>query len=90
MSDEYIHDGKDTQGEWKPGKLIRIPDASKAHIDALQLHARALAAHCEMLGMNAENMVAAIANVSVPYPEEAYHKMMIKWGLINEKGEPLI
>jgi dsRNA-specific ribonuclease len=53
-------------------------------------HAQALAAHCECLAMNAENMIAAIANISTPYSEAAYHKMMQKWELINEKGEPII
>ena len=64
--------------------------ALRSHEETMRLHAQALAAHCECLAMNAENMIAAIANISTPYPEAAYHKMMQKWGLINEKGDPLI
>ena len=54
------------------------------------IHSRALAAHCECLGMNAENCVAACQNTSPPYRDDHYYQIMQKWGLINEKGEPLI
>ncbi len=53
-------------------------------------HSKALAAHCECLGMNAENMWAAIANEEPVYKNEHYREMMQKWGLMNEKGEPMI
>lgn len=54
------------------------------------IHSRALACHCECLGMNAENMWAAIANQSPVYVSNHYYQIMQKWGLVNEKGEPLI
>ena len=60
--------------------------ALRSHEETMRLHAQALAAHCECLAMNAENMIAAIANISTPYPEAAYHKMMQKWGSINTGG----
>jgi hypothetical protein len=83
------------QGSMKgSGNLQNCPKIMVCDVDTLckhlSIHAKALAAHCECLAMNAENMIAAIANISTPYPEAAYHKMMQKWGLINEKGEPLI
>ena len=52
------------------------------------LHAKALACHCECLGFNAANMVAAMADVRVPYPEEAYFQAMQKWGLVDKNGKP--
>jgi len=60
------------------------------HIVSLSQHSRALAAHCECLAMNAENMWAAIVNESPRYLEKDYVKLMVKWGLIDEKGNPLI
>jgi len=54
------------------------------------IHSSALAAHCECLGMNAENMWAAIANSNPVYTSKHYFEMMQKWGLVDEKGEPLI
>jgi hypothetical protein len=54
------------------------------------IHARALAAHCECLGMNAENSYAVCLNERPPHTELHYHQVLYKWGLVNEKGEPLI
>jgi hypothetical protein len=62
----------------------------KAEIEMQKLHAKALACHCECLGMNAENMWAAIANADPVYKSKDYYKIMHKWGLANEKGEPII
>jgi len=92
MSDgkEYIHDGYLPKGEWKPGKLIRIPDANAAHIKALQLHAKAMAAHCECMMLNSHNFAEVCKNGNEFYTDDAYLSVMRKWGLINEKGEPLI
>lgn len=61
-----------------------------AHCQMLSIHARALAAHCECLGMNAENMWAAIANANPVYKSEHYFEMMQKWGLVDDKGESII
>lgn len=60
-------------------------DRFAAIIDA---HTRAMAAHCECLGMNAENMWAAILNESPRYTEKDYQLLMVKWGLITEEGKP--
>jgi len=56
----------------------------------LDLHSRALACHCECLGMNAENSWAVCANTTPPYSMQHYQNAMLKWGLTNEKGEPII
>jgi hypothetical protein len=62
-----------------------------AHTRLLELHARALACHCECLGMNAENSHACcIGSQQIPYGDDSYLQVMKKWGIINEKGEPSI
>lgn len=61
-----------------------------AHEDAMRLHIKALACHCECLGMNAENAFACCVGKAIPYGDDAYLTTMKKWGLINEKGEPEI
>ena len=58
--------------------------------EMLWLHARALSAHCECLGMNAENMWAAIANHPPVYLSSHYQKMMEKYGLVDEEGNSII
>jgi len=56
-----------------------------------EIHARALACHCECLGMNAENSFAvSIGAATIPYNDSHYRSVMQKWGLMNEKGEPII
>ena len=56
----------------------------------LQIHSKALACHCECLGMNAANSWAVCADRAPPYDEVSYDKVMQKWGLINEKGSPIL
>ena len=53
-------------------------------------HTRALCAHCECLGMNAANSWAVCINKTIPYFDDAYFRVMQKWGLIDEEGEPLV
>jgi len=61
-----------------------------AHIALLDIHSRVLACHAECLGMNAENMLAVCRNETAPYSDNIYKGVMVKWGLINEIGEPII
>lgn len=64
---------------------------AEAAIETIRtFHSRALACHCECLGMNAENALAVCGNYTPPYNDAAYYQVMAKWGLMNEKGEPLI
>jgi len=62
-----------------------------AHALLLAVHIKALACHCECLGMNAENS-AAVCNGQdyIPYGEGTYHEVMQKWDMIDEEGEPKI
>jgi len=59
-------------------------------LNMLRLHTVAIACNCECLGMNAENAIAVCGNCTPPYGEDAYDSVMQKWGLMNEKGEPII
>ena len=59
-------------------------------IQMLEIHSRALICHCECLSMNAENCAAACIGGTAPYNDSHYYQAMQKWGLVNEKGEPLI
>lgn len=71
------------------------PENTALHMDfaIIQMqfiHARALACHCECLGMNAENCWAAMINQGPAYKSEHYHEVMQKWGISDSKGEPII
>uniref|UniRef100_A0A6M3LN27 Uncharacterized protein n=1 Tax=viral metagenome TaxID=1070528 RepID=A0A6M3LN27_9ZZZZ len=62
----------------------------EAHTYTMQTHSNVLACHCECLGMNAENMLAACAGKVPPYAYEAYMAVMKKWGLIDGESKPII
>ena len=64
-----------------------LSSALKLHEQTMLLHMRALACHCECLGMNAENCFAVSLGKQPPYGDDSYLTVMKKWGLINEKGE---
>lgn len=73
------------------GKRSKIERQYAEALDrVVNLHARALACHCECLGMNAENMWAAIANTNPVYTSGHYYEIMQKWGLMDKKGESSI
>ena len=61
-----------------------------AHITMLAIHIKAIACHCECLGMNAENSMAVCDGKVPPNNIGVYHSVMQKWELVNEKGEPII
>lgn len=61
-----------------------------AHTALLAVHIKALACHCECLGMNAENTHAICNNSKPPYDNLAYQSTMRKWELVNEVGEVII
>jgi len=53
----------------------------------IEFHARAILCHCECLGMNSANMMAAIADIPPPYGDVAYIKAMKSYGLLDERGQ---
>jgi len=68
-----------------------LPKLSEAaHIKLMEIHARALACHCECLGMNAENSLAIYLGKTVPHSEDCYLITMQKWKLIDKEGKPTI
>ena len=54
----------------------------------LEIHARALCAHCECLALNAANMYSVIHDDHPPYHQGHYQEILEKWNLINRA--PLI
>jgi hypothetical protein len=68
--------------------LLAIPIL--AHTQALDIHSRALAAHCECLAMNSDNCVSASLGAKIQFTESDYYKVLKKWSIIDEKGQPLI
>ena len=64
--------------------------AIKSHEEALRIHSRVLACHCECLAMNAENCAAVCAGAVNPYNDMQYFEAMRKWELINGQRESLI
>lgn len=54
--------------------------AMEAQMKMFDIHARALGATCECMGMQVEG----------GFDEEHFSKVMVKWRILNEKGEPLI
>jgi hypothetical protein len=72
---------------------LRVGDTQSfitAHILMLSVHIKALACHCECLGMNAENSMAVCEDKTIPYADEAYSHVMQKWELIDKEGKPII
>ncbi len=62
-----------------------------AHTTLLALHTKALACHCECLGMNAANSHAVCLGLDdIPYDNNAYMRVMHKWDMIDGGGQPLI
>ncbi len=62
----------------------------RIHGQVMSLHVRALACHCECLGMNSENCQRAILGQRPAYSDESYLACLTKWGLTTEKGEPTL
>jgi len=66
------------------------PIISTTHSKLLEIHARALACHCECLGMSEENSLMVFAGKSPNYDSISFNEVMKKWGLVNDELEPLI
>lgn len=90
--------GKEVISDFRTRVSMVDPDALKkiqylaadAQMKMFDIHARAIGCFCECLGMNAENCMAACNNTAPPNNIGVYHSVMIKWNLVNEKGEPKI
>lgn len=83
LSEEY----KKAKNEALTKHILEMEALHDPAIEALRLHTRALACHCECLGMNAENCIAVTAGTPVPHGEMAYQHIMQKWELIDDEGK---
>ena len=64
--------------------------AANAQMEIHDIHSRAIACHCECLGMNAEDTIAACAGTTIPYSDADYKSAMFRWGLVDESNKPII
>ena len=71
-------------------KDIQHTIALISHMGLMGLHIKALACHCECLGMNAENTMAVCGDYQPPYDDISFFQVMQKWGLIDKEGKSLI
>lgn len=60
-------------------KMIQA-QASIAMIEMYDIHARAMACHCECLGMDRDSTMT----------EGEYKEVLVKWKLVDEEGNTLI
>lgn len=90
-SAEILKDFKDRVHEIDPG-LIKTAayQASKAQMAVHDIHARAIACHCECMGMTAENSIAMCNGQTPPYTDNSYLVVMEKWGIVDDSGKPII
>uniref|UniRef100_A0A6M3JA06 Uncharacterized protein n=1 Tax=viral metagenome TaxID=1070528 RepID=A0A6M3JA06_9ZZZZ len=56
----------------------------------LEFQARVMACHCECLALNAANMYACITNSQPPYDNRYYQEAMLKWGIVDRDGNPIL
>jgi hypothetical protein len=64
--------------------------AAEAQMKIHDLHSRAIACHCECMGMNAENCIAASINQSPLYGYGDYSGVLTKWGLVDDDNKSII
>lgn len=62
----------------------------ESFVKIFDLHIRALSCHCECLGMNAENCIAACGEGKIPYNDNDYMGVLRKWKLTDKEGKPII
>lgn len=62
----------------------------KVHTDMMKLHYKAMGCHCEVMGMMSENMLSACEGSQPLYGVLHFREVLTRWGITNEKGEPII
>lgn len=60
------------------------------HREMMKLHYRALGCHCEVMGMMSENMLSACEGNKPMFGILHFREVLRRWGMTNEKGEPVI
>jgi hypothetical protein len=88
---EIIAQFDETINNQDPSLMQKIQvQAARAQMAIHDIHARAIACHCECLGMNAENCAAAALNAPPPFGDLAYIEVMQKWGLVDDDNKSII
>jgi len=88
---EIINNFDDTINATDPSLMQKVQVmAAKAQMQILDLNSRAMACHCECLGMNAENCIALCKDSKVPYGKQEFNYIMQKWGLVDKTGKSSI
>jgi len=64
--------------------------ALKIHTDLMKLHYKAMACHCEVMGMMSENMLSACEGSKPIFGILHFREAMQRWDLIDEKGNSVI
>ena len=62
----------------------------KQHSRMLRLHYNTIGCHCECLGMASENILSEVTNQEPIFNYKSFAEVMGKWGLVNDKGEPIL
>jgi hypothetical protein len=88
---EIIAQFDETINNQDPSLMQKIQvQAARAQMAIHDLHSRAIACHCECMGMNAENCIAASINQYPPYGEGDYSRLLAKWGLVDGDNKSII
>jgi len=64
--------------------------AAEAQMKIHDMHSRAIACHCECMGMEVENSFAMVEGKRPLYRNKEFSKVLIKWGLVDESNKPII
>ena len=74
---EIIKKFEDVVSATDPALMNKIQvQAAHAQMQIHELHARAIACHCECMGMNAENSIANCEGDVPPYSDESLMQVM--------------
>ena len=88
---EIIKKFEDAVSATDPALMNKIQvQAAHAQMQIHELHARAIACHCECMGMEAENAIVAFDGCAPPYDIESFNAVMRKWGLTDKDGKVII
>jgi len=76
-----------------PNEVKLNKDSQKiltTHKEMMKLHYMAMGCHCEVMGMMSENMLCAVTGQPPMFDMLHFRECLRRWGLANEKGEPII
>ena len=88
---EIIKKFEDVVSATDPALMNKIQvQAAHAQMQIHELHARAIACHCECMGMEAENAIAACTGQEPPYSDDSFLVVLTKWGMTDSGGKVII